>query len=110
MGTQQSSTYRILQTMNKEIENLLAEAALLEKEGDLQAALIKYGEIVETDQKNIEVQFKIGELYHQLGDLPKALSAYLRTTDLDAEHQKAKVKIEMIRSIMNFYNKDMYNP
>ncbi|MGQ1909431.1 tetratricopeptide repeat protein [Marinifilum sp. RC60d5] len=92
------------------IDKLLTDAEKLEKTGDAKAALEKFKEIVKQDDKNVEAQFKIGELHHQLGELPAALSAYLRTTDLEPDHKKANVKIEMIKSILNFFNPDLYNP
>jgi len=96
--------------MKRDIENLRLDAIHLEKSGEFRLALEKYQEIAQTNNADAEVQFKIAELHHQLGELPAALSAYLRVTDLDSNHKKANVKIEMIRSIMNYFNKDMINP
>jgi len=92
------------------IENLLIEADQLVKAGDSRAALEKYKKIVGIDEKHIDAHFMIGELHHQLGELPAALSAYHITTDLQPDHKKANVKIEMIKSIMDFFNPDLYNP
>lgn len=96
--------------MSKDINTLITKADFLMKTEDYLGALEKYKEAVLADPHNAEAQFKLGETHHQLGELPAALSAYLRVVDLEPDHQKAKVKIEMIRSIMNFFNKDMYNP
>ena len=96
--------------MSTEVERLMAEAAELAKNEKVEAAIEKYKAVLELDKANIEAQFQIGELYHQIGNLPEALSAYLHTTDLDPEHKKANVKIEMIKSIMDFFNPDLYNP
>lgn len=96
--------------MNKDIENMRVDAQKLESEGDFRSALAKYKEIALLDNENAEAHFKVGELYHQLGELPPAMSAYIRTVDLDPYHKKAKVKVEMIKMIMDYYNKDMINP
>jgi len=96
--------------MSKEVEKLMVEAAELAKVEKIEAAIEKYKSVLELDAKNIEAQLQIGELYHQMGNLPEALSAYLHTTDLDSEHKKANVKIEMIKSILDFFNPDLYNP
>ncbi|WP_461634039.1 tetratricopeptide repeat protein [Labilibaculum euxinus] len=96
--------------MNKDIENILVDAQKFESEGAFRSALEKYKEITELDKDNAEAHFKVGEMHHQLGELPKALSAYIRVTDLQPDHKKANVKIEMIQSIMNFFNPDLYNP
>ena len=42
--------------------------------------------------------------------LPAAMSAYFRVTDVEPDHKKASVKIEMIKTILDYYNKDMINP
>lgn len=96
--------------MNKDIENIQLQAIKFESEGDFRSALEKYKEIALLEKENVEVHFKVGELHHQLGELPPAMSAYIRVIDLDPEHKKAKVKVEMIQSIMNFFNPDLYNP
>lgn len=96
--------------MSTEVEKLMVEAAELAKAEQMEAAIEKYKSVLELDAKNIDAQFQIGELYHQMGNLPEALSAYLHTTDLDSEHKKANVKIEMIKSILDFFNPDLYNP
>jgi thioredoxin-like negative regulator of GroEL len=96
--------------MNTEVERLMAEAAELAKNEKVEAAIEKYKSVVALDKEHIEAQFQIAELYHKVGNLPQALSAYLHTTDLDPEHKKANVKIEMIKSIMDFFNPDLYNP
>jgi predicted TPR repeat methyltransferase len=96
--------------MNKDIENIQLDAIKLEGEGDFRSALAKYKEMALFDKDNVEAHFKVGEMHHQLGELPPAMSAYIRVIDLDPEHKKAKVKVEMIKLIMDYYNKDMINP
>ncbi|MBN2595267.1 MAG: tetratricopeptide repeat protein [Marinifilaceae bacterium] len=96
--------------MNKDIENIQLDAIKLESEGDFRSALEKYKELALAEPQNIEALFKLAEMHHQLGELPKALSAYIRVADLQPDHKKANVKIEMIKSIMDFFNPDLYNP
>lgn len=96
--------------MNKDIENIQLDAIKFESEGDFRSALAKYKEITLLEKENVEAHFKVGEMHHQLGELPPAMSAYIRVMDLDSEHKKAKVKVEMIKMIMDYYNKDMINP
>ena len=93
-----------------DIENIKLEAIRFERAGEFRSAIEKYKELALADQENIEALFKIGEMHHQLGELPKALSAYILVTDLQPDHKKANVKIEMIKSIMDFFNPDLYNP
>ncbi|WP_372752062.1 tetratricopeptide repeat protein [Labilibaculum sp.] len=96
--------------MTIDVEKTKAEAFRLEGLGEFRAALAKYQQIVDADKENVEALFRQGEMHHQLGELPEALSAYIRVTDLDEEHKKANVKVQMILSILNYYNKDMINP
>jgi tetratricopeptide (TPR) repeat protein len=96
--------------MSKEIENLMAEAADLHKKEQFDQAVEKYDAVLKLDEKNVEAQFQIGEVRHQQGNLPAALSAYHLTVDLQPDHKKANVKIEMIKSILDFFNPDLYNP
>lgn len=96
--------------MNKDIENKIIEARKLEASEEFRSALEKYQEVVEVDKENVEALFKVGEMYHQLGELPAAMSAYFRVTDIEPDHKKAKVKVEMIKSIMDYFNPDLYNP
>ncbi len=96
--------------MNKDIENKIIEAVKLEESGEFRSALEKYQEIADLEKENTTALFKIGEMYHQLGELPAAMSAYFRVTDVEPDHNKAKVKIEMIKSIMDYFNPDLYNP
>lgn len=96
--------------MNKDIEKTKVDALKLEESGEFQSALEKYKEIVEIEKENVAALFKIGELHHQLGELPAAMSAYFRVTDVEPDHKKASVKIEMIKTILDYYNKDMINP
>ena len=96
--------------MEKQIQELFTQASELENREEFKAAIEKYKAILALDKENVDAQFRIGEMHHQLGELTAALSAYILTTDLDKEHKKANVKIEMIQSILGYYNKDMYNP
>lgn len=96
--------------MNKDIVDTLIEAVRFEKLGEFRIALDKYKEIIEIENENVDALFKIGEMHHQLGELPAAMSAYFHVLDVDPDHKKAKVKMEMIKSIMDYFNPDLYNP
>ncbi len=91
-------------------QTLLAAAKDLEAKEEFQSAVNLYQKIAITETTDIELFYKIGELNYALGNLTEALTAFIRVTDLDKEHNKAKVNIEMIRSILDFFNPDLYNP
>ncbi len=92
------------------ITGILSEAKLYFEAEEYQASLEVYLRAVDLDSNNIEANFMIGEIHHQLGDLAKALSSYIKVSDLQPNHAKANVKIEMINTILDYFNKDMHNP
>ncbi len=91
-------------------QTLLIAAQDLEKKEEYQTAINVYKTIVTNEPNNIDIHYKIGELYYALGELTNALGAFIKVTDLDKNHKKAQVNIDMIRDILNFFNPDLYNP
>lgn len=94
----------------EEIQDILTKAKLLFEAEEFQLALCDYQKIIDSDPNHVEANFMIGEIHHQLGDLAKALSFYIKVSDIEPEHPKAIVKIEMINTILDYFNKDMHNP
>ncbi len=91
-------------------QTLLAAAKNLENKEEYQTAVNIYKQITAIEPDNIDVHYKIGELYHAMGELTEALSAFIKVADLDKNHKKAQVNIDMIRDILDFFNPDLYNP
>jgi len=94
----------------KEIQDILLKAEKHIEAEEFQMSLCEYQKIVELDPNHIEANFMIGEIHHQLGDMAKALSFYIKVSDLQPDHSKANVKIEMINTILDYFNRDMHNP
>jgi len=94
----------------KEIQDILSKAKLQFEAEEFQLALSDYHKVIDLEPNHIEANFMIGEIHHQLGDMAKALSFYIKVSDLQPEHAKANVKIEMINTILDYFNKDMHNP
>lgn len=94
----------------KEIQEILLKAKQHIEAEEFQLALSMYQKVVEKDSNHVEANFMIGEIHHQLGDMAKALSYYIKVSDLEPEHTKANVKIEMINTILDYFNRDMHNP
>jgi len=94
----------------KEIQDILSKAKLQFEAEEFQLALSDYQKVIDLEPNHIEANFMIGEIHHQLGDMAKALSFYIKVSDLQPEHAKANVKIEMINTILDYFNKDMHNP
>ncbi len=96
--------------MKDQCATLIAEAESLNRKENFKEAIAKYELALMLDDSSAETFFQLGELYHKTGNLPKALNAYLHAKEIDSEYKNLHVKIEMIQSIMNFFNPDMYNP
>ncbi len=94
----------------EEIQDILSKAKLQFEAEEFQSALSDYQKITDLDSNHVEANFMIGEIHHQLGNLAKALSFYIKVIDIQPEHPKANVKIEMINTILDYFNKDMHNP
>ncbi|MDE5421512.1 tetratricopeptide repeat protein [Ancylomarina sp. DW003] len=94
----------------KEIQDILSKAKHYFEAEEFQLALSEYQKVIDLDSNQVEANFMIGEIHHQLGDMAKALSYYIRVSDLEPGHSKANVKIEMINTILDYFNRDMHNP
>ena len=94
----------------EEIQDILSKAKLKFEAEEFQLALSDYRKVIDLDANHVEANFMIGEIHHQFGDMPKALSSYIKVSDLQPDHAKANVKIEMITTILDYFNKDMHNP
>lgn len=53
--------------------------------------------------------YQQGNAYRQRGDWQHALNCYMEAIALDPQSPAVEAK-EMLENILNFYNKDAYNP
>lgn len=53
--------------------------------------------------------YQQGNLYRKKGDWQHALNCYMEAIELDPLSPAVEAK-EMLENILNFYNKDAYNP
>lgn len=51
-----------------------------------------------------------GKLYHQKGEFDKALNDFLRANEINPGDMESATYIEIIREILNYRYKDIYNP
>lgn len=56
-----------------------------------------------------EKQYAIGNDYRRKGDWQNAMNHYLEAVAINPE-SPAKHALEMLGDILDFYNKDIYNP
>ncbi|MDD7336150.1 MAG: tetratricopeptide repeat protein [Prevotella sp.] len=53
--------------------------------------------------------YRLGNEHRRKGDWQHAMECYMEAIELDAESPAVEAK-QMLENIMNFYNKDAYNP
>lgn len=56
-----------------------------------------------------EEYYRLGNRYRQEGNWQEAINNYIAAVELDPESPAAEAKA-MLDDILNFYNKDAYNP
>lgn len=96
--------------MLKQISQILDNAREKVADNDIEGAIFHYKKVVEMDPENEQAHFELGSLYHQIGDLSSALSSFCCVVDINPENKKAKVNMDMLNSILNYYHKDRLNP
>jgi len=58
---------------------------------------------------NAEEYYRQGNKYRQEGNWQEALNHYMEAIELDPDSPAVEAK-KMLEDILNYYNKDMYNP
>ena len=53
--------------------------------------------------------YRLGNEHRRKGDCQYAMECYMEAIELDAQSPAVEAK-QMLENIMNFYNKDAYNP
>lgn len=56
-----------------------------------------------------EEWYRRGNQYRRQGDWQHAINCYMEAIDIDAHSPAVEAK-KMLEDILNFYNKDAYNP
>lgn len=56
-----------------------------------------------------EEYYKLGNEYRRSGNWQEAIRNYMEAIELDPESPAVEAKL-MLDDILNYYNKDMYNP
>jgi tetratricopeptide (TPR) repeat protein len=59
---------------------------------------------------NSEAHFIRGEIYYKWQKLGDSLNSFQKVLDIAPENENAKTYVVMIKNILNFYNKELYNP
>ncbi len=80
-----------------------------EKDRDVQAAVDAYTELIRDGREDDEPYVERGLLYWKLGRRADAINDYNEAIRLNPGSRAVKVK-EATYSILDFYNKDLFNP
>jgi Flp pilus assembly protein TadD len=62
------------------------------------------------ESENVEYWMLKGTIEQRFQQWGKAYNAFVKVQQIDPEHLEAKTQIAMIDSILNFWNKDQFNP
>lgn len=77
-------------------------------EGKTDEAIRLLDEYIQKEQTSDEAYYLRGNAYRKKGEVRQALNNYLTAMELNPESPAVIAHNQMI-SILNFYNKDMYN-
>ncbi|MGL5957267.1 MAG: tetratricopeptide repeat protein [Phocaeicola sp.] len=92
-------------------EEMLALKKLL-NEGKVEDAISFLTNLICSNQSEVcndKLYYLLGNAYRKQGNFQEALNCYLEAIDLNPESPAVKAK-EMLMDILNYYNKEMYNP
>ena len=77
--------------------------------GHLDEAMKMIKEGLQADSTDAYLHYLKGNLYMKSGDWRQATNCFLRSEELDPNSPAVEAR-KMLADIMNFYNKDLYNP
>ena len=77
-------------------------------DGKTDEAIRLLDEYIEKNTSSDEAYYLRGNAYRKKGDIRQALNNYLTAMDLNSD-SPAQIAHDQLISIMNFYNKDMFN-
>ncbi|WP_165157327.1 tetratricopeptide repeat protein [Parabacteroides sp. ZJ-118] len=86
----------------EEIKRLIAE-------NQAEEAIRLLNECLQEQPSSDEAWFLLGKAHYKQGDVRLALNSYLRAMELNPE-SPAREAYNMAIKVLDFYNKDMYNP
>ena len=74
------------------------------KQKEFTKALQYLSELVETDGKNVEAFFLLGNIFHSKGEIGRAIKAFKRVLSLDPEHTDASISLSVLYNDIGKYN------
>jgi Flp pilus assembly protein TadD len=85
----------------EEVQNLLQQGKNAEAKQRLESL---------PESENVEYWMLKGTIEQRFQQWGKAYNAFVKVQQIDPGHPEAKTQIAMIDSILNFRNKDQFNP
>ncbi|MCH4896329.1 tetratricopeptide repeat protein [Marinilabiliaceae bacterium JC040] len=64
----------------------------------------------DSNKENIDLLLFCGKLYNRINDKQNAINYYTKVLKIDEDNQTARTALEMLKSIMDYYCKDLLNP
>lgn len=78
-------------------------------DGDTKEAIRQLDSLIAKNQSSDEAWFLRGNAYRKEGDMRQALNSYLKAIELNPD-SPAHEAHNMLMKILDYYNKDTYNP
>lgn len=79
------------------------------EEGNLDEAIRLLELAIKEEPQNEKAYFQLGNIYRKLENWKEAINHYLRAEEINPDSPAKNARL-MILDILNFYNKDLYNP
>ena len=94
---------------NNKNTHLSVEVQQMIADNQLDEAIDAITKLLKENNNSAELLFVRGKLMWKLGHKADAMSDYAAAAQIDPA-SPAVTALEMARNVMDFYNKDMYNP
>lgn len=91
------------------VEERISEAKALIESGNLDSGIFVLEELSASEVTNDVVAYELGNAYWKRQDWKKCLDSYTEAIRLNPESPAVEMK-KMVLGILQFYNKEMYNP
>lgn len=89
--------------------NEIDEIKALLHNNDIDTAINKLNNIIASDNSNDEAYFLLGNAYCKKSNWQQAINAYCQAININPE-SPAKLAYDRVNEILDFYNRDIYNP
>lgn len=64
----------------------------------------------DSNKNNVDLLLFCGKVYSRINDKQNAINYYTKVLKIDEDNQVARTALEMLKSIMDYFCKDLLNP